>query len=131
MFGFELLDGLGDRFGEGVEVVQRACGQGQFFHQFPNTPDQVQIGRVRRQEQQFNVERLGALTNRFGAVIRCVVQHDRHRLAATTFDMAQEFTHLFGADRSTVDHRDHFCRAVANRAEHIQPLPARAGNSIL
>ena len=129
MFGFKVVDGFCNRLSESVKVGKSAGAERQLFHQFPNTLNQIQVRRVRRQEQKFDVERFSQFTNDSCAMIRRIVQYDRHRLAAAAMNRSQQLANLLGADRPTVDHRNHLCRAVANRTEHVQPLAARAGGN--
>ena len=77
MLRVRLGQAVRDRPGKGGEVGVILGVQYLLFHEFPKPFDQVQIGRVRRQVEQFDFEGLRQSPHDFALLIASVVQYQR------------------------------------------------------
>jgi hypothetical protein len=104
-----------------------AAVEGASFEELPQTFDQVQVGRVRGQEQerdpQLNCQRL----HRSVPLIAGVVQYQGDRSGETRRgDLSQQFAHRLGVDDRGVRHGDQFARHRVPSSEHVEPLTTRS-----
>lgn len=78
MFGWNVLQASVDGLTESGEVIVVFAVEDVAFDEFPQAFDQVQVGRIRRQELQPDVQRCSEVHHQSTALIASVVQHQRH-----------------------------------------------------
>ena len=90
--------------GEGGVV---AVGQAALFDQLPQTFDQIKIGAVGGQEEQFDVQSLRLLAHQFTALVACVVHDEGDGDVRVLFsDRGKKFTHALRIDVARGPMRD-------------------------
>lgn len=96
------------------------------FGELPESLDQVQIGRVRRQEQERDPQVRGQRHHHRVPLVTRIVEHqgDRSRQSLRR-DLAQELAHRVGVDHRGVGHGHQLTSQRVPRAAHVEPLPPR------
>ena len=94
MFGgnvFQVAVDCGAEVGERVVV---AAVEDVSFDELPEPLDQVEVGLIRKQELQLNVERRRQVSDQRAVLIAGIVQHQSDRsLQAESRDLAKQFAH--------------------------------------
>ena len=104
-----------------------AAVEGTTFGEVPQAFDQVQVGRVRGQEQQRDTQLTGQCLDRGVVLIAGVVQHQRDRSGQTQRgNLPQQFAHRLGVDDRGVSHGDQVSRHRIPRPQDIEPLTSRS-----
>ena len=119
----DFLDG-GLKVGE-LRMV--AAVEGTTFGELPQAFDQVQVGRVRGEEQQRDTQLTGQCLDRGVVLIAGVVQHQCDRSGQTQRgNLPQQFAHRLGVDDRGVSHGDQVARHRIPRPQDIEPLTSRS-----
>ena len=93
----------------------------------PQAFNQVEVGRVRGEEQQRDIQLSGQCLDRGVVLIAGVVQHQRDRCGQTQRgNLLQQFAHRLGVDDRGVGHGDQLARHRIPRPQHIEPLTTRS-----
>ena len=81
----------------------------------------VELGRVRRQEEQLQLAALALdlLPHQGGLVHRMAIDHDEHRIRSTYHEALQESLEDRGCDRAIVQHETQLALGAARR-EHVE-----------
>lgn len=120
------IDGLAE-FKEGsiVAAVERLL-----FDELPQPLDQVQIGRIRRQKLQADVQALGQIHHQGAMLIAGVVQHHGDRpLQPQHRDFAEQGAHGFGGDGGLRRDADQFVRHRVPGSQHAVALTSRGASN--
>jgi len=126
VFGRDLIQTAVDRgaeFGEGVVV---AAVEHVSFDELPQAFDEVEVGRIRRQELQLDVERRRQVDDQRAVLIAGVVEHQGDRSCqAEGGDLAQQFTHRVRRHRAGGRDADKLIRHGVPGSQHAVALAAR------
>ena len=96
-----------------------------FFDKFPETLDQIKIGRIRRQKKQFDFERGRQILDDLGSLIAGIIQNqgDR-RLEIETGDFPEQIADALTVDVGVIDDGDQFVSHGIQSSEDVETLPA-------
>lgn len=113
----------------GAEVGKRtvmATIQYLFLDEFPQSLNQIQIGRIRGQELQVDAQRPGQLHHQITMLIACIVQHQGDRsLQPQCLDLPEQITHGFRVHRGGRRNTDQFMRDRVPGAQDAVTLAPR------
>jgi len=98
------------------------------LHESPQALDQVQIGRIRREEQKANAQLGGQALDDLVALVAGVVQDDGDRAVQLLGgNLAEQLAHRLGVDHGRVGHGDQLPRDGVPSPQDIEPLPTGSG----
>lgn len=97
--------------------------------ELPDPLDQVQIGRVRRQVQQFDPQLLGQIVYQRALLVACIVQHqgDRQPRQRCRRHGTQQQTDRLGIDVAVVADLDQLVADTVQRRQYIVAFPPGGG----
>ena len=99
-----------------------------FFDKFPKALNQIEIGRIGRQEKEFNVKLRGKLSDELCTLITRIIQNQCHRYREVeACNLPEEITNALAVDVSVIDDGNQFMIDRVQRSEHVEPLPAGRG----
>jgi len=126
VFGRDVIQATVDRgteFGEGVVV---AAVEHVAFDELPQAFDQVEVGRIRGQELQLDVERRRQVDHQRAVLIAGVVEHQGDRAwQLEGGDLAQQFTHRVRRHRAGGRDADELIRHGVPGTQHAVAFAAR------
>lgn len=126
--GRELIQAVVDGGSEIGEGVVMAAVQGFFLEELPQAFDQVQVGRVTGQEQQFDGQARGEVLHEGAALIACIVQHQRDRAGEVPCgDLLQQFAHRCRGDVGRVANRQDFVSHGVPGGQHVVAVATGCG----
>lgn len=96
------------------------------LHEFPNPLNQVEVRRIRWQEQQLNVQRLRFLLHQRTTLIARIVHHHRNRsVGIFLLDRLQKLTYRQRIDIGNIDYSRQLLGNVIQGPQYIVPLTPR------
>ena len=98
------------------------------FDKFPKALNQIEIGRIGRQEKEFDVKLRGKLSDELCALITRIIQNQCHRhRKVEARNLPEKIANTLAVNVSVIDNGDEFMIHCVQRSEHVEPLPARRG----
>lgn len=96
-----------------------------FSDEFPQAFNQIEIGGVGRQEEDFDQEGSSPLQHEPTVVIAGIIHHQGHRGGeAEGGDLFEQFAHTGGVDVAVVGHRDELMGDGMQGSQHVESLPS-------
>ena len=120
-----VLNGGHELLGSGVVFAVEA----NLIDKLPQPLNEVEVGRVTRQEQQLDVPCLGVVDDPPAMLVRGVVEHQRdgtHR-AVQGPEFVQQLADRLSVDERPVGQADQLARHGVEGAEYIEPLASGGG----
>ncbi len=91
--------------------------------EFPPALDQVEMGRIGRQKEQFDVKMGRQGLNESAALIAGVIENQGDGcLEIARAEFSQQLAHAFGIDIRIIRHGDHFQVERIDSAQHVEAL---------
>ena len=110
---------------EGVKVLIVGAVEAFFPHEAPQALNQIEIGRIRRQKQQFDAQPRCRLEHEPTALIASIIHHHGNRGGETKqSDLLEQFAHAGGIDVAVIGHRNQLMGDGMQRPQDIEALPA-------
>lgn len=78
MIGWDVCETVINGFAKFDEVIVVSAIEHVVFEELPQTFNQVEVGGIRRQKLQRDVERRGQIHDQSAVLISCVVPHQRY-----------------------------------------------------
>lgn len=127
MSGVQLVEASVNR-GLEVGVIRMVTRvQGLFLDELPKPLDQIEVGGVRGQKQQLDVQLLRHVSDKLAPLIRGVIEYQRDRCShAQGGDLVQQLTDRVTIDVSLIADADQFLRERVHGSQNIVSLAARS-----
>ena len=114
-----------DRLFEQSKVLVIVRIQALFSDEFPQAFNQIEIGGVGRQKQEFNPESSRLLHHEPTALIAGIIHHHSHRGGeAQGGELLEQFAHAGGIDVAVIGHGNELVGDGMQGSQHIEALPA-------
>ncbi len=115
----------GDGLLEGVKVLIVGAVEAFFSDEFPQAFNQIEIGGVSRQKQEFNPQSSRLLHHEPTALIARIIHHHGHRGGeAQGGDLLEQFAHAGGIDVAVIGHGNELVGDGMQRPQDIEALPS-------
>ena len=114
-----------DRLFEQPKVLVIVRIQALFSDEFPQALNQIEIGGVCRQKEDFYPEMSGPLKHEPTALIASIIHHHGNRGGeAKESDLLEQFAHAGRVDVAVIGHGNELVGDGMQRPQHIEALPA-------
>lgn len=120
-----VLNGSHELLGSGVVFAIEAI----LLDKLPQPLNEVEVGRITRQEQQLDVPRLGVVDDPPAMLVRGVVEHQRDGTQGTVQgpEFVQQLANRLGVDERPVGQADQLACHGVEGTEYIEPLAPGGG----
>ncbi len=96
-----------------------------FFDKFPKALNQIQIGRIRRQEKQFDLKSCRKLLDDFSSLIARIIQNQCHRRCKVEVrNLPEKIADTLAVDIGVIDNREQFMSYGIQSSQDIEALSA-------
>jgi len=114
-----------DRLFEQLKVLVIVRIQALFSDEFPQALNQIEIGGVCRQKEDFSPEMSGPLQHEPTALIARIIHHHGNRGGeAKQSDLLEQFAHAGRVDVAVIGHGNELVGDGMQRPQHIEALPS-------
>lgn len=105
------------------------CGIQTFlFHEFPEPLNQIEIGRVGRKKEEFDIQIPGFLHHQATVLVASIIHHECDwSLQAQQGDLLQERAHAERIDVALIGHGDKLMGDGIQGSQHVEPLSPTGG----
>lgn len=126
MGGMGLRQAIGDGGFEGLEVIVVFAIEALLFDKLPQALNEVQIGRIAREEEKFDIQRRRQRHDDLTSLITRVVKDDGDGDGkASAGDAVKQIANAVGVNVGIVGDQDEFMRDGVKSPQHIEALTPR------